>query len=86
MIDKEGVCMDWHLEHDRKPTREDGPMPNANKVQVEILTVSGKVERRNYFVASEQGGFDDFDLRPVKAWRPLPDGTSAEPYRCSRRW
>ena len=76
--------MDWHLEQDRKPTREDGPMANENKVQVEVLTPSGK--RRNYFVAPGQGGFDDFDLLPVKAWRPLPDETSVEPYRSSRRW
>ncbi|KVP75207.1 hypothetical protein WJ96_05470 [Burkholderia ubonensis] len=76
----------WILESARKPTRADGPMANETKVQVEVLTPSGKVERRNFFVASEQGGFDDFDIRPVKAWRPLPAGTQAEPYRHLRRW
>lgn len=62
----------WLLEKDRKPTRNDGPMANANKVQVEVLLLSGKVERRNYFVASEPGCFDDYIDIPVKAWRPLP--------------
>jgi hypothetical protein len=86
MTNKDVLAMLWLLEKDRKPTRADGPMANANKVQVEVLTPSGAVERRNYFVASEPGGFDDYDLRPVKAWRPLPEGTEAEPYRPRRRW
>jgi hypothetical protein len=60
-------------------------MANETKVQVEVLTPSGQVERRNYFVASAKGCFDDYDLRPVKAWRPLPDGTKAEPYSHRRR-
>lgn len=62
----------WILEKHRQPTRNDGPMANANKVQVEVLLSSGEVGRRNYFVASETGCFDDYDLVPLKAWRPLP--------------
>ncbi|MFP3637742.1 hypothetical protein [Paraburkholderia sp. SIMBA_054] len=56
-------------------------MANATKVQVEVLTPSDTVERRNFYVASEPGGFDDFDLLPVKAWRPLPESAATEPYR-----
>lgn len=76
--------MEWILERDRAPTKSDGPMANKNKVQVEILTPSGAVERRNYYVASATGGFDDYDLRPVKAWRPLPTDIPAEPYPTRR--
>ncbi|HIH2744947.1 TPA: hypothetical protein ACYLN4_000613 [Burkholderia lata] len=73
---------DWLTEKERCPARGDGPMANANKVQVEALTPSGAIERRNYYVASKQGGFDDFDLRPVKAWRPIPENSLVE----VRRW
>ncbi|MBN3761260.1 hypothetical protein [Burkholderia sp. Ac-20365] len=76
--------MDWILEKDRQPTRLDGPMANSNKVQVEVLTPSGTVERRNFFVAGP-GCFDDYDLRPVKAWRPLLTDAPAEPRR-KRSW
>jgi hypothetical protein len=83
---KERSMESWLLEADRKPTRDDGPMANKTKVQVEVLTLSDKVERRNYYVATPNGGFDDYDLRPVKAWRPLPPGTAAEPYQHRRSW
>lgn len=73
---------DWFKEEDRRPARGDGPMANQNKVQVEVLTPSGAIERRNYYVASEKGGFDDFDLRPVKGWRPVPVESLVE----VRRW
>ncbi|HKR44348.1 MAG TPA: hypothetical protein VJU59_32530 [Paraburkholderia sp.] len=78
--------MEWILERERAPTRDDGPMANTNKVQVEILTPSGTIERRNYFVAGPTGGFDDYDLRPVKAWRPLAHETPAQPFRKGTRW
>ncbi|WP_186214725.1 hypothetical protein [Burkholderia gladioli] len=73
---------DWFKEEDRRPARGDGPMANQNKVQVEVLTPSGAMERRNYYVANETGGFDDFDVRPVKAWRPIPVDSLVE----VRRW
>jgi hypothetical protein len=77
---------EWLLESDRKPTRQDGPMANSNKVQVEVLTHAGKVQRRNYFVADEPGGFDDYDLSPVRAWRPIPIDAAVEGYRRTSRY